>query len=79
MSQHLAWYYDWDYLSQFCKRFAEAVDEMKPNEPVEIVIRPGARYLPEEGKPQVKVDTQLFVGFIDYRPYELEMNGYLDS
>ncbi|WP_155718891.1 TOBE domain-containing protein, partial [Streptococcus oralis] len=43
----------------------EAVDGgMKPNEPVEVVIRPEDLRitLPEEGKLQVKVDTQLFRG-----------------
>ena len=54
-----------DYLVEFnCKRF-EAVDGgMRPNEQVEVVIRPEDLRitLPEEGKLQVKVDTQLFRG-----------------
>ena len=52
------------WLSFNGKRF-EAVDGgMKPNEPVEVVIRPEDLQitLPEEGKLQVKVDTQLFRG-----------------
>ena len=54
-----------DYLVEFNGKRFEAVDGgMKPNEPVEIVIRPEDLRitLPEEGKLQVKVDTQLFRG-----------------
>lgn len=54
-----------DYLVEFnCKRF-EAVDGgMRPNESVQVVIRPEDLQitLPNEGKLQVKVDTQLFRG-----------------
>ncbi|HGD0393875.1 TPA: ABC transporter ATP-binding protein [Streptococcus agalactiae] len=54
-----------DYLVEFnCKRF-EAVDGgMRPNESVQVVIRPEDLQitLPDEGKLQVKVDTQLFRG-----------------
>ena len=37
---------------------------MRPNEPVEVVIRPEDLQitLPEEGKLQVRVETQLFRG-----------------
>ena len=55
-----------DYLVEFNGKRFEAVDGgMKPNEPVEVVIRPEDLRitLPEEGKLQVKVDTQLFRGF----------------
>mgnify|MGYP002607657418 CR=1 FL=1 len=54
-----------DYLVEFNGKRFEAVDGgMKPNEPVEVVIRPEDLRitLPEEGKLQVKVDTQLFRG-----------------
>ena len=54
-----------DYLVEFNSKRFEAVDGgMKPNEPVEVVIRPEDLRitLPEEGKLQVKVDTQLFRG-----------------
>ncbi|MGT2947954.1 ABC transporter ATP-binding protein [Streptococcus devriesei] len=54
-----------DYLVEFNGRQFEAVDGgMRPNEPVEVVIRPEDLQitLPEEGKLQVKVDTQLFRG-----------------
>ena len=54
-----------DYLVEFNGKRFEAVDGgMKPNEPVEVVIRPEdlSITLPEEGKLQVKVDTQLFRG-----------------
>ena len=52
-----------DYLVEFNGKRFEAVDGgMRPNEPVEVVIRPEDLQitLPEEGKLQVKVDTQLF-------------------
>ena len=51
-----------DYLVEFNGRRFEAVDGgMRPNEEVEVVIRPEDLRitLPEEGKLQVKVDTQL--------------------
>ncbi len=54
-----------DYLVEFNGKRFEAVDGgMRPNEPVEVVIRPEDLRitLPEEGKLQVKVDTQLFRG-----------------
>jgi len=54
-----------DYLVEFNGKRFEAVDGgMRPNEPVEVVIRPEDLQitLPEEGKLQVKVDTQLFRG-----------------
>ncbi len=54
-----------DYLVEFNGKRFEAVDGgMKPNEPVEVVIRPEDLRitLPEEGKLRVKVDTQLFHG-----------------
>ncbi|MGT2771375.1 ABC transporter ATP-binding protein [Streptococcus marimammalium] len=54
-----------DYLVEFNGKRFEAVDGgMKPNEPVEVVIRPEDLQitLPEDGKLQVKVDTQLFRG-----------------
>ena len=54
-----------DYLVSFNGKTFESVDGgMRPNEPVEIVIRPEDLQitLPEEGKLQVKVDTQLFRG-----------------
>ena len=55
-----------DYLVEFNGKRFEAVDGgMKPNEPVEVVIRPEDLRitLPEEGKLQVKVDTSSSVGF----------------
>lgn len=69
-----------DYLVEFNGKRFEAVDGgMKPNEPVEVVIRPEDLRitLPEEGKLQVKVDTQLFQEFImKLSPMtNLEMNG----
>lgn len=54
-----------DYLVEFNGKQFEAVDGgMKPNEVVEVVIRPEDLQitLPNEGKLQVKVDTQLFRG-----------------
>mgnify|MGYP000959543528 CR=1 FL=1 len=54
-----------DYLVEFNGKRFEAVDGgMRPNEQVEVVIRPEDLRitLPEEGKLQVKVDTQLFRG-----------------
>lgn len=54
-----------DYLVEFNGKRFEAVDGgMRPNEEVEVVIRPEDLRitLPEEGKLQVKVDTQLFRG-----------------
>lgn len=54
-----------DYLVEFNGKRFEAVDGgMRPNEPVEVVIRPEDLQitLPENGKLQVKVDTQLFRG-----------------
>jgi len=60
-----------DYLVEFNGKRFEAVDGgMKPNEPVEVVIRPEDLRitLPEEGKLQVKVDTQLFRG-VHYEEY----------
>ncbi len=54
-----------DYLVEFNGKRFEAVDGgMRPNEEVEIVIRPEDLQitLPEEGKLRVKVDTQLFRG-----------------
>ena len=54
-----------DYLVEFNGKRFEAVDGgMRPNEPVEVVIHPEDLQitLPEEGKLQVKVDTQLFRG-----------------
>ncbi|MBJ8349403.1 ABC transporter ATP-binding protein [Streptococcus zalophi] len=54
-----------DYLVEFNGKRFEAVDGgMRPNEPVEVVIRPEDLQitLPEDGKLQVKVDTQLFRG-----------------
>ncbi|GBG97200.1 ABC transporter ATP-binding protein [Lactococcus termiticola] len=54
-----------DYLVKFNNQEFEAVDGgMRNNEPVEIVIRPEdlSFTLPDEGKFNVKVDTQLFRG-----------------
>ncbi|CAM4239030.1 spermidine/putrescine ABC transporter ATP-binding protein [Streptococcus penaeicida] len=54
-----------DYLVSFNGKTFESVDGgMRPNEPVEVVIRPEDLQitLPEEGKLKVKVDTQLFRG-----------------
>ncbi|MGT2893345.1 ABC transporter ATP-binding protein [Streptococcus downei] len=54
-----------DYLVEFNGRRFEAVDGgMRPNEAVEVVIRPEDLQitLPEEGKLVVTVDTQLFRG-----------------
>ncbi len=54
-----------DYLVAFNGKTFEAVDGgMRPNEAVEVVIRPEdlELTLPEEGKLQVTVDTQLFRG-----------------
>lgn len=54
-----------DYLVEFNGKRFESVDGgMRPNEPVQVVIRPEDLQitLPEEGKLQVKVDTQLFRG-----------------
>ncbi|HEN0710126.1 TPA: ABC transporter ATP-binding protein [Streptococcus agalactiae] len=54
-----------DYLVEFNDKRFEAVDGgMRPNESVQVVIRPEDLQitLPDEGKLQVKVDTQLFRG-----------------
>lgn len=54
-----------DYLVEFNGKHFEAVDGgMRPNESVQVVIRPEDLQitLPDEGKLQVKVDTQLFRG-----------------
>lgn len=54
-----------DYLVEFNGKRFEAVDGgMRPNESVQVVIRPEDLQitLPDEGKLQVKVDTQLFRG-----------------
>lgn len=54
-----------DYLVEFNGKRFEAVDGgMRPHEPVQVVIRPEDLQitLPEEGKLQVTVDTQLFRG-----------------
>ncbi|HEO0965866.1 TPA: ABC transporter ATP-binding protein [Streptococcus agalactiae] len=54
-----------DYLVEFNGKHFEAVDGgMRPNESVQVVIRPEDLQitLPNEGKLQVKVDTQLFRG-----------------
>ncbi|HGA0733606.1 TPA: ABC transporter ATP-binding protein [Streptococcus agalactiae] len=54
-----------DYLVEFKGKRFEAVDGgMRPNESVQVVIRPEDLQitLPDEGKLQVKVDTQLFRG-----------------
>ena len=53
-----------DYLVEFNGKRFESVDGgMRPNEPVEVVIRPEDLQitLPEEGKLQVRVETQLFI------------------
>ena len=54
-----------DYLVEFNGQKFEAVDGgMRKNEPIEVVIRPDDIWftLPDEGKFNVKVDTQLFRG-----------------
>lgn len=54
-----------DYLVEFNGKRFEAVDGgMRPNESIQVVIRPEDLQitLPNEGKLQVKVDTQLFRG-----------------
>lgn len=54
-----------DYLVEFNGQKFEAVDGgMRKNEPIEVVIRPEDIWftLPDEGKVNVKVDTQLFRG-----------------
>ena len=54
-----------DYLVEFNGQKFEAVDGgMRKNEPIEVVIRPEDIWftLPNEGKFNVKVDTQLFRG-----------------
>ena len=54
-----------DYLVEFNGKRFESVDGgMRPNEPVEVIIRPEDSQitLPEEGKLQVRVETQLFRG-----------------
>ena len=54
-----------DYLVEFNGQKFEAVDGgMRKNEPIEVVIRPEDIWftLPDEGKFNVKVDTQLFRG-----------------
>lgn len=54
-----------DYLVEFNGQKFEAVDGgMRKNEPIEVVIRPEGIWftLPDEGKFNVKVDTQLFRG-----------------
>ncbi|HEN2908258.1 TPA: ABC transporter ATP-binding protein [Streptococcus agalactiae] len=54
-----------DYLVEFNGKRFDAVDGgMRPNESVQVVIRPEDLQitLPDEGKLQVKVDTQLFRG-----------------
>ncbi|HGC8856434.1 TPA: ABC transporter ATP-binding protein [Streptococcus agalactiae] len=54
-----------DYLVEFNGKRFEAVDGgMRPNESVQVVIRPEDLQitLPDEGKLQVKADTQLFRG-----------------
>lgn len=54
-----------DYLVEFNGKRFESVDGgMRPNEPIEVVIRPEDLQitLPEEGKLQVRVETQLFRG-----------------
>lgn len=54
-----------DYLVEFNgKRFVAVDGGMRPNESVQVVIRPEDLQitLPDEGKLQVKVDTQLFRG-----------------
>ncbi|WP_108671693.1 ABC transporter ATP-binding protein [Peribacillus acanthi] len=54
-----------DYLVEFTGKQFECVDGgLKPNEGIEIVIRPEDLEIttPEKGKLQVKVDTQLFRG-----------------
>ncbi|MBK0028688.1 ABC transporter ATP-binding protein [Lactococcus sp. S47] len=54
-----------DYLVEFNGQKFEAVDGgMRENEPIEVVIRPEDIWftLPDEGKFNVKVDTQLFRG-----------------
>ncbi|HGC7002393.1 TPA: ABC transporter ATP-binding protein [Streptococcus agalactiae] len=54
-----------DYLVEFNgKRFEDVDGGMRPNESVQVVIRPEDLQitLPDEGKLQVKVDTQLFRG-----------------
>lgn len=54
-----------DYLVEFNGKRFKAVDGgMRPNESVQVVIRPEDLQitLPDEGKLQVKVDTQLFRG-----------------
>ncbi|HGA0576622.1 TPA: ABC transporter ATP-binding protein [Streptococcus agalactiae] len=54
-----------DYLVEFNGKRFEAVDGgMRPNESVQVVIRPEDLQitLPDEGKLQVKVETQLFRG-----------------
>ncbi|CDG03547.1 ABC transporter ATP-binding protein [Lactococcus lactis] len=54
-----------DYLVEFNDQKFEAVDGgMRKNEPIEVVIRPEDIWftLPDEGKFNVKVDTQLFRG-----------------
>ncbi|MFM2784428.1 ABC transporter ATP-binding protein [Lactococcus lactis] len=54
-----------DYLVEFNGQKFEAVDGgMRKNEPIEVIIRPEDIWftLPDEGKFNVKVDTQLFRG-----------------
>ncbi|MCL2681041.1 MAG: ABC transporter ATP-binding protein [Streptococcaceae bacterium] len=68
-----------DYLVEFNGQEFEAVDGgMRPNEAIEVVIRPEdlTFTLPDEGKFNVKVDTQLFRGvhyeIIAYDDYKNE-------
>ncbi|CAG9619983.1 ABC transporter ATP-binding protein [Sutcliffiella rhizosphaerae] len=70
-----------DYLVEFAGKQFECVDKgLKPNETVEVVIRPEdlAITTPENGKLQVRVDSQLFRGVhYEISSYDQDGNEWL--
>ncbi|MGP3641117.1 ABC transporter ATP-binding protein [Lentilactobacillus hilgardii] len=70
-----------DYEVSFLGHTFECADAgMRPNEPVEVVIRPEDLVIttPEKGKLQVKVSTQLFRGdYYEILAYDMQDNEWL--
>lgn len=70
-----------DYLVEFAGKEFECVDKgLKPNETVEIIIRPEDLEIttPEQGKLQVRVDSQLFRGVhYEISSYDQDGNEWL--
>lgn len=70
-----------DYVVKFAEKVFDCVDGgMKPNEKIDVVIRPEDLHIttPEEGKIVVRVDTQLFRGVhYELSTYDKDGNEWL--